>query len=273
MAVKNSDFEPSSNAILQASEALAKKLRLPMIISENLLLAILSDSTSKSVTALKKYVNIDDLSAKIIEAVSRYSIGCGNSPLLFSPEMKIIFEDALREMKDHNATAISVEHLLLGILRSPHCSAGMYLSYYGINYSMIKDTLDKMKVASVPVAPEAKAKTTKTPASKEAISSRSCGTGCGCHSSVATSLTDAIANRVAKVTGIAQNIGNKDKERNEWIKVLDEAMTMAAATGVSVPASFVQLSFANQSKVDSIFVHQLRKETISEIIENLIQHT
>lgn len=297
MTFKITDFTTSAKKILEVAQSQAIQLGFPMIISENLLLAIIADSTSNAAIALKKYANTDELAAKIDRAIFRNQNCTTGSvtKLPFSPEIKTVLEDSFREMQNCNATAISVEHLLLGILRSPHCSAGMYLSFYGINYSMIKATLDKMTVVS---SSATKSKTSSKSIPKSDSASVSCGAGCGCHSAVASvaqaatdaaaqvansippsvkarfaSLTDAVTQGLGVATTFAQNINDKSKARNEWIAVLDEAMKMAEATGVSIPAAFVQLSFANQSTVDKVFIQQLRQETIAEAIETLIKQT
>lgn len=284
MSTKTISLSLDSQTILYSAQATASNLSLPAVDSECLLVSLCS-FPGNCQTVISSNINIKDLVQRLTESLQRQSRTKTHQsgPLPIASGVKTIMQSAEGEAQADGANEITPEHILLGVLRNPHFAAGIYLTFFGINYQIVKDAFAALpKAKSSPkISPKVNAtsKAKVDTASQPKADAASCGTGCGCSTTkTASPLSDKMKKVINIVNGgadlaiaVVQQAADKVKYRADWIAVLDEAISLSEKSGISVPAAFTQLSFSNTNAAKSVARQQVRREAIEDAIETLLK--
>jgi len=296
---KTTQFSPLLKTIIDIANTKAQHDSSPNVYPQHLLYVIFCVAGSNPLiqaihSACSKHTNLADLQNALSRSVTSLpSTSAFTGIVQFSQELNKLIEDAEIERKHSNKTVIDVDHIVLAMLRSPHTGAGMYLSYFGINYSRVKASLDEF----------AKTDTAKT--------NTACGpTNCGCKNTSRTkkslkdiavdtvnqvaqaipvsikdavdslpssvkdrinSITTNVTDSVAVVADTAKNISQEAQERLEWAGILDEAIVLSKQKTISVPSAFVEVAASKKNRSNKTFINQIRQETISDIVQSLLK--
>lgn len=281
------NFSPFSRVILEKAVQDAIRYNLNTIYPENILKAIAQISEPiKTSIALANCLDTSSLIAQIDRSLAKKSTSPVPSKVFYSNSCETIFSKALQEAIDDRSTHIKTEHLLLAIAHNPSGSAGMYLSFLGVTYDMLKNELSKIPTTTFDIPPASTSKNstanTDTKASDTTSTvNTSCSLNCGCTGGAANikQAVDSIVSSIAKnARKVAKNVVGKGKsikieteEYAKWLNILDQAIALSRANGVSVPSAFVEISLKNNEVVTSAVRDQIRQESLIDAAETVMR--
>ena len=147
-------FTDKARHVLVLAQEEARKLKQPQVGSEHLLLGLSREPEGMAAQALTHLGITYD---KSLDAVKRDSIPDESveegARLPFTPRVKRILENALREAMQMGQSYISTEHLLLAIAREEEGGAVVALGHMGLTVEDIRAALRDVVGQPTPVAP------------------------------------------------------------------------------------------------------------------------
>ena len=156
-------FTIKSQEALQNAQALAQKLEHQAVDTEHLLSAMLEDPNGTIPVVLKKAGMYEELIRNILQKeLDRkskvYGGGEATNQVYLSNHLNKILNDSFREMDSLKDEYVSLEHILLALVRDTSGIVGKMLSDQGLNYnnllSILQDIRGKQRVTDQ--NPEAK---------------------------------------------------------------------------------------------------------------------
>ncbi|MDD5806387.1 MAG: ATP-dependent Clp protease ATP-binding subunit [Eggerthellales bacterium] len=147
-------FTDKARHVLVLAQEEARKLKQPQVGSEHLLLGLSREPEGMAAQAL---THLGITYEKSLDAVKRDSIPDESveegARLPFTPRVKRILENALREAMQMGQSYISTEHLLLAIAREEEGGAVVALGHMGLTVEDIRAALRDVVGQPTPVAP------------------------------------------------------------------------------------------------------------------------
>lgn len=235
-----------------------------MISSDFLLIAILKHKSTSFLSIINQYINVSDIIARIEISLGKNTVISRIPKLPLSPEMQNIFSSAEKEAVGLNLNEISIECLFLGMLRNPHSIAGVYLSFFGLTYELVKKEL-VLNISKNKTCQTATADKTAEP-NQSTKNANQCGCG---NKKSGNSFAEALGSFVKSATNTIKGVN--DIERSKWIDILDAAIEVSKASGISVPSAFIELSIKNKKIIEDVAFRSIRAETINDAIESLMK--
>jgi ATP-dependent Clp protease ATP-binding subunit ClpB len=143
-------FTIKSQEALQNAKALAEKMAHQTIETEHLLLAMLEDSAGTPAAIFKKAgLNIDlirNILEKELDRKPKVSgSGAATGQAYLSNNLNKILNDAYGEMEALKDEYISLEHILLAMVKDTTGVTGKLLSDQGLNYNTLLKTLQEVR--------------------------------------------------------------------------------------------------------------------------------
>ena len=138
-------FTDKARKVLVLAQEEAKKLGQPYVGTEHILLGLILEHDGLGAQALDKLnVEYDEVVKNIKEVVKIDPNADVSGHLNFSPRVKRVLENALREAMQMGQSYISTEHLLLGIVREGEGTALEVLSRMNVSQDAIREALNDM---------------------------------------------------------------------------------------------------------------------------------
>lgn len=287
-ATDASNFSPFSRDILEQAGQDAIRYGLAAICPENVLKAIAQIHVPiKTSIVLSQCLNTVELVTKIDRGLSKKSNPSMPGKIFLSKECVAILSRALQEAINDKSPHINTEHILLAIAHNPSSSAGMYLSFFGVTYDMLKNKLSMIPVTKSVDMPSMAASTnppantaTKTSDTTSTVNT-SCSPNCGCTdgaTNIKKVLNDVVSNIAKNAKNVAKSVVSKGKtikieaeERAKWLGILDEAIVLSKVSGLAVPSAFVEISLKNNEVVTSAIKDQIRQESLIDAAEAVMR--
>ena len=111
-------FTDKARKVLVLAQDEARAMRQPYVGTEHLLLALIKEKDGLAAQALEQLgVQYDDVVSHIHQVVNIDEDADVSGHLSFTPRVKRVLENALREAMQMGQSFINTEHLLLGIVR------------------------------------------------------------------------------------------------------------------------------------------------------------
>lgn len=129
-------------AVMLAQEE-ARREKQTMVGTEHLLLGILAEGTSAAATALMGLGVILQKTRRTIERLTDRKPGVTPPNIPFTPTVKRILEQALREARQLGDKSVTPEHLLLSIIANPDTVAAKVLIQQGVDLKKLRTDLIK----------------------------------------------------------------------------------------------------------------------------------
>lgn len=129
--------------IINISKKDAKRMKMPSVTVELLLLALIKQGSNLAITILKQAgIDTGNIKDKIEEEIEEDNeLFLLEQPVGMSEDAISVIEQARNESAEMGRHIIGTEHLLLGILKNKDCKAARLLKEEGLNYKKAQDVL------------------------------------------------------------------------------------------------------------------------------------
>ena len=138
-------FTDKARKVLVLAQDEARALHQPYVGTEHILLGLIKEKDGLAAQALERLnVSYDDVVAGIRQTVAIDETADVSGHLSFTPRMKRVLENSLREAMQMGQSYISTEHLLLGIVREGEGTALSVLGRLGVKGDDIRASLNDL---------------------------------------------------------------------------------------------------------------------------------
>ena len=138
-------FTDKARKVLVLAQEEARALHQPYVGTEHVLLALMKEQDGLAAQALDKLgVKYDDAVQAVRQIVTIDESTDVSGHLSFTPRVKRVLENSLREAMQMGKSYISTEHLLLGIVRENEGTAMDVLARLGVNGDAIRSALNDL---------------------------------------------------------------------------------------------------------------------------------
>ena len=138
-------FTDKARKVLVLAQDEARALHQPYVGTEHILLGLIQEKDGLAAQALERLGVAYDAVVKGIREVASIDEGADVSGhLSFTPRVKRVLENSLREAMQMGQSYISTEHLLLGIVRENEGTALDVLSRLGVKGDDIRTALNDL---------------------------------------------------------------------------------------------------------------------------------
>lgn len=138
-------FTDKARKVLVLAQEEARMLHQPYVGTEHVLLALMKEQNGLAAQALDKLgVEYDDAVQCVRQIVSIDETADVSGHLSFTPRVKRVLENSLREAMQMGKSYISTEHLLLGIVRENEGTAIDVLARLGVTGDAIRSALNDL---------------------------------------------------------------------------------------------------------------------------------
>lgn len=138
-------FTDKARKVLVLAQEEARMLHQPYVGTEHVLLALMKEQDGLAAQALDKLgVKYDDAVQCVRQIVSIDETADVSGHLSFTPRVKRVLENSLREAIQMGKSYISTEHLLLGIVRENEGTAIDVLARLGVTGDAIRSALNDL---------------------------------------------------------------------------------------------------------------------------------
>lgn len=138
-------FTDKARKVLVLAQEEARMLHQPYVGTEHVLLALMKEQDGLAAQALDKLgVKYDDAVQCVRQIVSIDETADVSGHLSFTPRVKRVLENSLREAMQMGKSYISTEHLLLGIVRENEGTAIDVLARLGVTGDAIRSALNDL---------------------------------------------------------------------------------------------------------------------------------
>ena len=138
-------FTDKARKVLVLAQDEARALHQPYVGTEHILLGLIKEKDGLAAQALDRLnVKYDDVVANIRQVVAIDESADVSGHLSFTPRMKRVLENSLREAMQMGQSYISTEHLLLGIVREGEGTALSTLGRLGVTGDDIRASLNDL---------------------------------------------------------------------------------------------------------------------------------
>ena len=138
-------FTDKARKVLVLAQEEARMLHQPCVGTEHVLLALMKEQDGLAAQALDKLgVEYDDAVQCVRQIVSIDETADVSGHLSFTPRVKRVLENSLREAMQMGKSYISTEHLLLGIVRENEGTAIDVLARLGVTGDAIRSALNDL---------------------------------------------------------------------------------------------------------------------------------
>lgn len=138
-------FTDKARKVLVIAQDEARNLHQPYVGTEHILLALIKEGDGLAAQALERLnLKYDEVVKTIQETVTIDPAADVSGHLGFTPRVKRVLENSLREAMQMGQSYISTEHLLLGIVRENEGTAIEVLSKLGISGDAIRSGLNDL---------------------------------------------------------------------------------------------------------------------------------
>lgn len=136
-------FTDKARKVLVLAQDEARGLRQPYVGTEHILLGLIKEKEGLAAQAIERMnVSYDDVVQAIREVSSIDESADVSGHLAFTPRVKRVLENSLREAMQMGQSYISTEHLLLGIVREGEGTALDVLSRLGVSGDDVRSTMN-----------------------------------------------------------------------------------------------------------------------------------
>ncbi len=136
-------FTDKARKVLVLAQDEARNLHQPYVGTEHILLGLIVEKEGLAAQALERLnVKYDDVVQNIRQVVTIDEESDVSGHLAFTPRVKRVLENSLREAMQMGQSYISTEHLLLGIVREGEGTAIDVLSRVGVTGDDIRATMN-----------------------------------------------------------------------------------------------------------------------------------
>ena len=132
-------FTERGQRALLAAQNEAAKLGRTYVGTEHLLLGVLADPGAAS--AVLKGVTLDGARDEIVGILGRGDGNIEGKQMVYTPRTKKVIEQSVREARDLKQNSVSVEHLLLALMREREGVAAHVLIKMGLDLSKAREEL------------------------------------------------------------------------------------------------------------------------------------
>ena len=138
-------FTDKARKVLVLAQDEARTLHQPYVGTEHILLGLIKEKDGLAAQALDRLnVKYDDVVRNIREVVAIDEDADVSGHLSFTPRMKRVLENSLREAMQMGQSYISTEHLLLGIVREGEGTALSVLGRMGVTGDDVRAALNDL---------------------------------------------------------------------------------------------------------------------------------
>ena len=138
-------FTDKARKVLVLAQDEARALHQPYVGTEHILLGLIKEKDGLAAQALDRLnVKYDDVVSSIRQVVAIDEAADVSGHLSFTPRMKRVLENSLREAMQMGQSYISTEHLLLGIVREGEGTALNVLGRLGVKGDDIRAALNDL---------------------------------------------------------------------------------------------------------------------------------
>ena len=138
-------FTDKARKVLVLAQDEARTLHQPYVGTEHILLGLIKEKDGLAAQALERLnVKYDDVVRNIREVVAIDEDADVSGHLSFTPRMKRVLENSLREAMQMGQSYISTEHLLLGIVREGEGTALSVLGRMGVTGDDVRAALNDL---------------------------------------------------------------------------------------------------------------------------------
>ena len=138
-------FTDKARKVLVIAQDEARTLHQPYVGTEHILLALIKENEGLAAQALDRLnVRYDEAIAAIKETVQIDMAADVSGHLSFTPRVKRVLENSLREAMQMGQSYISTEHLLLGIVRENEGTAIDVLGKLGVSGDAVRSALNDL---------------------------------------------------------------------------------------------------------------------------------
>lgn len=239
------------NCILQEARSIAIEMKNQNVFPEAILLALLRNPGSNASIILSGMIDVKSMIARLERTMkSDISSAPFPNPALNPSSLGILEfakKEASKQSKDPNS-----EHFLLALASVQNTAAYILLCFYGVTADCIRA---KIPFVTKPAVTPSQVSTAKT---ADDLVNKTINT----INSVVNSVSDGIKR-------VSQSPVKKPISREEWVKILYEAIKTSNDTGMSVPACFIEIC-SKVSVADRVAYEQARKEMVNDLVEDLL---
>lgn len=138
-------FTDKARKVLVLAQDEARALHQPYVGTEHILLGLIKEEDGFAAQAIDRLgVKYDDVVQTIRQVVTIDEDTDVSGHLSFTPRVKRVLENSLREAMQMGQSYISTEHLLLGIVREGEGTALEVLSHFGVTGESIRTALNDL---------------------------------------------------------------------------------------------------------------------------------
>ena len=138
-------FTDKARKVLLLAQDEARNLKQPYVGTEHILLGLIQEKEGLAAQALERLnIRYDGVVATIREVVAIDENADVSGHLQFTPRVKRVLENSLREAMQMGQSYISTEHLLLGIAREGEGTAITVLKRMGVNGDDVRAALNDL---------------------------------------------------------------------------------------------------------------------------------
>ena len=138
-------FTDKARKVLVIAQDEARTLHQPYVGTEHILLALIKEKDGLAAQALERLnVHYDDVVTAIKQIVTIDPDADVSGHLGFTPRVKLVLENSLREAMQMGQSYISTEHLLLGIVREGEGTAIEVLGRLGVSGDAVRSALNDL---------------------------------------------------------------------------------------------------------------------------------
>lgn len=138
-------FTDKARKVLVIAQDEARTLHQPYVGTEHILLALIKEQDGLAAQTLDRLnVHYDDVVAAIRQVVTIDSNADVTGHLGFTPRVKRVLENSLREAMQMGQSYISTEHLLLGVVREGEGTAIEVLGKLGVSGDQVRSALNDL---------------------------------------------------------------------------------------------------------------------------------
>lgn len=138
-------FTDKARKVLVLAQDEARSLHQPYVGTEHILLGLIKEEDGLAAQALERLgVKYDDVVQAIRQVVTIDEDTDVSGHLSFTPRVKRVLENSLREAMQMGQSYISTEHLLLGIVREGEGTALEVLNHLGVSGDSVRSALNDL---------------------------------------------------------------------------------------------------------------------------------
>ena len=150
------NFTPRSQEILSLSKKIALKFSNPKVALEHLMLSFIKvDSFLIPFVEQKMKVKFDDMEGMLVETISKFKKTEGISSVTLGDDVKSCLECSYNVSVEHAHEYISVEHLMLAILRDTKSYIVDYMVICDIDIVVLEELLEEILTHDIIYDPKA----------------------------------------------------------------------------------------------------------------------